>query len=86
MSDQGAFGSRPDIKPAANGAEVDCLGCDHTFLLRVEEWRIWAWLNGAEIEEAMPDLGKAERALLMMGYCGECFEKGFLTDEENPVQ
>lgn len=52
-----------------------CVSCGKfcTVSCTPDEYR--AWQNGQLIQNAMPNVPKAERELLISGLCGECFDQ-----------
>jgi hypothetical protein len=73
------------IRPENDPLEVECLTCHTTFKLRIKHTQLRAWLDGADLQDAIPGLTKYERALLVIGYCGQCYEKQFPSGEHNWV-
>lgn len=59
--------------------EVDaiCRTCENisTFIVTESGWS--AWRNGTLIQNALPELNKADRELLISGTCGDCWNKLF---------
>jgi hypothetical protein len=74
---------RPDDR---GGVEVECLACRALFKLRIRHTQMCGWLDGEELQDAIAGLTKHKRALLVVGYCGECYEKQFPLGEQNWVQ
>lgn len=61
--------------------EVQCVSCNKSIIITVptKGWR--RWLDGALIQDAMPELNADERELLISHVCKECFDKILEGDE-----
>jgi len=57
---------------------VECGNCEEEQApLAAEHRQLKAWVNGAHIQNAMPELSPAERELLISGTCDRCFQQMF---------
>lgn len=57
---------------------VWCVKCREPKTVSCTDDEYVAWKNsGALIQNAMPNVPKEERELLISGYCGDCWEKLF---------
>ena len=54
-----------------------CRICGAVIELQVNEAGLRAWQEGRLIQNALPELGRAERELLISGICGTCFDRMF---------
>lgn len=55
--------------------ECKCVNCGAITKLEVptDHWAAWQH-RGAYIQDAFPELSKAERELLISGFCGTCWD------------
>lgn len=58
-----------------------CLFCKKEYKIEVSEEGYLRWKHGVLIQEAMPEISKDDRELLISGICGKCFDKMW---EEKP--
>ena len=54
-----------------------CLKCGRWFKLPVTKEQFERWRSGELIQNAMPDLPKEDRELLVSGTCGKCWKEMF---------
>jgi hypothetical protein len=60
-----------------------CRSCKKIKTLEVNEEGFTAWKNREKlIQDALPELDKDDRELLISGTCGTCFSKMFGTCDE----
>ena len=62
--------------------EVQCVMCKKTHIVKVPKDGYRKWLNGALIQNAMPEVPPAERELLISNICGTCFDQMFGEQED----
>ena len=62
--------------------EKQCSVCRETKTVDATPEQVAAWKAGALIQNAMPNVPKDQRELLMSGICGTCFDRMFRDDEE----
>jgi hypothetical protein len=48
----------------------------------IKHRQLHSWVQGAKIQDAMPELTPAERELLISATCDTCFQKMFAGGEE----
>jgi hypothetical protein len=56
---------------------VFCVQCDTEYLLPVSTEQVLRWQKGELIQNAMPELPRADRELILSGICRECWLKTF---------
>jgi hypothetical protein len=54
-----------------------CPMCNETFTAEIKGEELFAYNNGALIQNAFPNLTASERERFKSGYCGTCWEKLF---------
>jgi len=60
-----------------------CPGCRHPGRVpNVKPAALKAWLEGAHIQDVMPELPVADRELLISGMHSDCFDSLFPPDED----
>ena len=62
------------------GYAVGCRICNCESALLIFPSDLESWYNGTLIQKAMPYLDADERALLISGTCGKCWDEMFGTD------
>lgn len=60
--------------------EVQCIMCKTTHTVKVPKDGYRKWLNGARIQDVMPELSANDRELLISNICGTCFDQMFEED------
>lgn len=62
--------------------KVRCINCGQlkTVGCTLEQWQ--QWRRGTLIQQAMPDVSKEQRELLLSGICGECWNKIFKPEQD----
>ena len=63
--------------------EVDCTCCEIGYLIGTTKSGYVAWLEGALIQDAMPELDKSIREMFISGTCPKCWDEIFATDEDD---
>jgi hypothetical protein len=61
---------------------VSCAQCDKEYLLAVSTEQVLRWQKGELIQNAMPELPRADRELFLSGICGDCWRKIFGPPED----
>jgi hypothetical protein len=56
---------------------VFCVECDKEYSLPVSAEQVLRWQQGELIQNAMPELPRADRELFLSGICGDCWKKTF---------
>ena len=65
---------------------VECRTCGSDRVVSCTDEQYIAWKEKHMlIQNAMPDVPKAERELLISGICGTCFERMFREEEEEDL-
>ena len=67
----------PYVIPHGENTTVFCKECDMEYLLPVTTDQLLRWQQGELIQNAMPDLPRADRELFISGICGDCWRKMF---------
>ena len=62
--------------------EAECRMCGKQFHLKAEKEDIQKWMNGMNIQDALPYMPAEERELLISGTCPECWNKMFGGEEQ----
>ena len=62
--------------------EVECRMCGKQYNLKAEKEGIQKWMNGMNIQDALPYMPAEERELLISGTCPECWDKLFGGEEQ----
>lgn len=60
-----------------------CVFCGKINKLDVSAKSLWAWQNGAHIQNAMPELTADEREMLISGTCSKCWDENMNFDEDD---
>jgi hypothetical protein len=61
---------------------IDCVKCGQPQVVSCTDAQYVDWKeNNRLIQNAMPDVPKAERELLISGYCDSCFKRLFRDEE-----
>lgn len=62
--------------------EVDCTCCEIGYLIGTTKSGYVAWLEGALIQDAMPDVSRALREMFISGTCPKCWDAMFNNEDE----
>ena len=62
--------------------EIECRICGKQYNLKAEKEDIQKWMNGMNIQDALPYMPAEERELLISGTCPECWNKMFGGEEQ----
>ena len=62
--------------------EVECRMCGKQYNLKAEKEDIQKWMNGMNIQDALPYMPEEQRELLISGTCPECWDKLFGGEEQ----
>ena len=62
--------------------EVECRMCGKQYNLKAEKEDIQKWMNGMNIQDALPYMPAEQRELLISGTCPECWDKLFGGEEQ----
>lgn len=54
-----------------------CINCKREFILHVSKAGLEKYRDGELIQDALPELTRAERELLISHHCEKCFDKLF---------
>ena len=55
---------------------IECPKCGERFHLEIEALGFYRWSAKEAIDKALPDIGTAEQAALILGLCKACYSKG----------
>jgi hypothetical protein len=58
-------------------SSLPCPDCSQVFTTEISGDRLFAFRQGAFIQEVLPNLSASERERFMSGYCGDCWKKIF---------
>lgn len=59
----------------------ECILCNKHVHFQVSETGYLNWMNGMNIQNALPELGPDKREMMLTNICDKCFDKTF-NDEE----
>lgn len=69
MTDQG----KPTTAPHTFG----CRMCQGSFTFVLDPAKVWAWQQGALLQDVLPELSLDDRELLISGICKSCWVRVF---------
>jgi hypothetical protein len=78
----GTFTDLKDIMANMKPIMIECRLCKVPKKVSCTLEQYGAWRNGALIQDAMPNVPKDERELLISGTCGACFDKLFPSEDD----
>ena len=62
---------------------IKCPFCNRTSTVEVNKESFYKWKSGTLIQNAMPELSKQDRELLISGICSLCWEDTFQDKKGN---
>jgi len=63
--------------------QVGCTCCGNDYLVGTTESGYIAWLEGAFIQDAMPDVSRELREMFISGTCPKCFADMFGSSDDD---
>ncbi len=66
--------------------ETICPVCGKLSWVVVEESDLFAWQNGALVQDAFPYLSAEERELFISGICSDCWDRMFGAEETKELE
>ena len=60
---------------------IPCIACKTVITIQITAPQLWAYNNGAHVQEVIPDESLAIREQFITGTCGTCWDNMFGTEE-----
>lgn len=65
---------------------VECVNCGRSYIVLCTEKEYQKWRNGTLIQNAMPEVPKEQRELLISGICNSCWHELFQPQPESTTK